>query len=84
MLRVGNAQGAINRLESESDLLTETIAKNPDADKRVLSYMKTYLSVAPPSPDRDKMLSPALAGVPILEPVNCQTGLRELLLSAKR
>jgi len=84
LLRVGNAQGAINRLESEADLLTVTIAKNPDADQRVLSYMKTYLSVAPPSPDRGKKLSPVLAGVPILEPGNCQTGLRELLLSAKK
>ena len=46
--------------------------------------LETYLSVAPLSPDRDKALSAALAGVPVLEPGKCNTGLKTLLLSAKK
>ena len=83
-LRVGNVQAAINRLETEAEVLTVTIANNPGADQRILAYMKTYLSVVPVSPDRAKKLSPVLAGVPVLEPGNCQTGLRALLLSVKK
>jgi len=84
LLRIGDVQGAIHRLESEADTLTVSIANNPGADRRALSYMKTYLSVAPLSPDRDKTLSAALAGVPVLEPGECKTGLRALLLSVKK
>lgn len=83
LLRTGDVPAAILRLESEADLLTRTIAANPGADQRVLAYMKTYLSVAPPSPSRDKALSTALEGVPVLEPSKCNTALKALLLSAK-
>ena len=84
LLRVGDVPGAINRLESEADTLTVSMAANPGADKDALAYMKTYLSVAPVSPDRDKALSAALAGVPVLEPGKCNTGLKALLLSARK
>jgi hypothetical protein len=84
LLRVGDAQGAINRLESEADTLTVSIANNPGADQRVLASMKTYLSVAPLSPAREKTVSAALAGVSVLEPGECKTGLRALLLSVKK
>lgn len=83
LLRVGDVPGAINRLESEADGLTVSMAANPGADQHAIAYMKTYLSVAPVSPDRDKALSAALAGVPVLEPGKCNTGLKALLLSAK-
>lgn len=83
LLRMGDVPGAINRLESEASELTVNMAKNPGADQHALAYMKTYLSVAPLSPDRDQALSAALAGVPVLEPGKCKTELRALLLSAK-
>ena len=84
LLRVGDVPGAINRLESEADSLTVSMAANPGADQYAIAYMKTYLSVAPLSPDRDKALSAALAGVPVLEPGKCNTGLKALLLSAEK
>lgn len=80
---MGEVPTAILRLESEADLLTRTIALNPGADQRVLAYVKTYLSVAPPSPSRAKELSTALEGVPVLDPSKCNTALKALLLSAK-
>ena len=83
-LRVGNASEAISRLETEADSLTNTIARNDNADKRALASMKTYLSVAPPSPSREKQLATALAGVPVLAPGQCDSGLNALLLSAKK
>jgi hypothetical protein len=84
LLRMGEVATAIPRVESEVDRLTRTIALNPGADKRALAYVKTYLSVAPPSPSRAKELSTALDGVPVLDPGKCNTALRALLLSAKR
>ena len=84
LLRVGDVPGAIDRLESEAGGLTVRMAANPGAHQPALAYMKTYLSVAPLSPDRDKALSAALAGVPVLEPGKCNTGLKALLLSAKK
>jgi hypothetical protein len=84
LLRMGDVAGAISRLESEADQLTSTIAGNPDADQRALAFMKTYLSVAPPSASRGKQLSAALEGVPVLEPSKCSTALRALLLSARK
>jgi hypothetical protein len=83
LLRMNDAPGAIDRLEREADLLARTIAQNPGADRQVLAYMKTYLSVAPPSPDRARALSPALQDVPILQPGKCQTALKALLLASK-
>jgi hypothetical protein len=83
LLRMADVPAAIDRLESEADLLTQTIAGNTSADKRVLAYMKTYLSVAPPSPAREQALSAALSGVPVLEPGQCRTALKTLLLSVK-
>ena len=82
-LRIGDVPAAILQLESEADLVTQNIANNAGADQRVLAYMKTYLSVAPPSPAREKELSNALAGVPVLEPGKCKTALKALLLSTK-
>lgn len=84
LLRIGDVNDAIKRLESEADTLTSTIALNQGANPRALAYMKTYLSVAPPSSDRDQALSAALVGVPVLEPGECNTGLKALLLSAKK
>jgi hypothetical protein len=83
LLRMSDVSAAIVRLESEADLLTQTIAQNPGADKHALAYVKTYLSVAPPSPSRAKELSTALEGVPVLEPGKCQSALKTLLLSAR-
>src|SRR5580765_4134761 len=83
LLRMGEVPPAILRLESEADQLTRTIALNPGADQRVLAYVKTYLSVAPPSPSRAKELSTALERVPVLEPSKCNSALKALLLSAK-
>ena len=83
-LRIGDAPEAINRLESEADTLTRTIALNPSADQRALAFMKTYLSVAPPSASREKQLSSALKGVPVLQPGQCNSGLKALFLSAKK
>ena len=83
LLRMGNVPTAIANLESEADQLTQSIALNPGADQRVLAYVKTYLTVAPPSPSRAKELSPLLDGVPTLDPSKCKTALRALLLSAK-
>ena len=80
---MGNVPTAIANLESEADQLTQSIALNPGADQRVLAYVKTYLTVAPPSPSRAKELSPLLDGVPTLDPSKCKTALRALLLSAK-
>ncbi len=82
-LRMGDSLSAIVRLESEADQLTQTIAQNPGADQHALAYEKTYLSVAPPSPDRAKELSTALEGVPVVEPGKCNSALKALLLSAK-
>jgi hypothetical protein len=84
LLRMGDAPTDILRLESEADQLTRTIALNPGADRRVLAYVKAYLSVAPPSPSRAQELSTALEGVPVLEPGKCNSALKALLLSAKR
>jgi hypothetical protein len=84
LLRIGDVPAAILRLENEADLLTRTIAGNPGADQHVLAFMKTYLSVAPPSPSREKGLSAALEGVPILEPGKCNTALKAFLLSPGR
>jgi hypothetical protein len=83
LLRIGDVPAAIVRLEGEADLLTRTIADNPGADQHVLAYMKTYLSVAAPSPSRAKELATALEGVPVLEPNKCNTALKALLLSTK-
>jgi len=83
LLRMGDMPGAITRLESEADILTVNIAANRGADRQALAYMKTYLSVAPPSPPRAQQLSPALDGVPTLNLDQCRTGLKALL-SANR
>jgi len=83
LLRMGEMPTAILRLESEADQLTRTIALNPGAHQHALAYVKTYLSVAPPSPSRAKELSTALEGVPVLEPGKCNSALKALLLSAK-
>jgi len=83
LLRMGETSAAILRLEREADILTRSIAGNPGADPRVLAHVKTYLSVAPPSPSRAKELSTALEGVPVLEPGKCDSALKALLLSAK-
>jgi hypothetical protein len=80
---MGDVPAAILGLESEADQLTRSIAKNPGADQRVLAYVKTYLSAAPPSPSRTKELSTALDGVPVLDPSQCSTALNAFLLSAK-
>jgi len=84
MLQMGNVTSAITQLEREADLLTTGIASNPGANTRVLAYVKTYLSAAPPSPSRATALSAALAGVSVLEPSNCKTALRTLLESKKK
>jgi hypothetical protein len=83
-LRIGDDSGAISGLETEADSLTVSIAGNPGADQRVLGYMKTYLTVAHPSPAREKRLSQALRDVPVLEPGKCDTALKALLLSARK
>jgi hypothetical protein len=83
MLRMGDVPGAITRLESEVDTLTVNVALNRGADRNALAYVKTYLSVAPPSPARAQRLSPALDGVPTLTLDECQTALRALLASAR-
>lgn len=83
LLRMGEVPTAVLRLEGEADQLTRTIALNPGADQRALAYVKTYLSVVPPSPSRAKALSTALEGVPVLAPSKCDTALKALLLSAK-
>jgi hypothetical protein len=83
LLRMGDVPTAILRLESEADQLTRSIARNPGADQRALAYVKTYLSVVPPSPSRAKELSTALEGVRVLEPSKCDTALKALLLSGK-
>jgi hypothetical protein len=49
------------------------------ADQRALAYVKTYLSVVPPSPARAKELSTASEGVPVLEPGKCKTVCRHTL-----
>lgn len=82
-LRLGDAPAAILQLESEADQLAESIALNSGADRRVLAYFKTYLTVAPPSPARAKALAATLDGVPTLDPSQCKTALQALLLSAK-
>jgi hypothetical protein len=84
LLRMSDVRGAIDRLESEADGLTVSIANNPGADQRVLAFMKTYLSVVPPLAGREQALAKALEGVPILEPGKCNTGLKALLLSARQ
>ena len=82
-LRMTETPAAIDQLEREMDQLTRSIATNPGADRRVLAYVKTYLSVAPPSGTRAQQLEAALEGVPVLEPGDCDTALRELLLSKR-
>ena len=84
LLRMGDAPGAIERLESEAGGLAARMAAAPGGDQYALAYMKTYLSVVPPSPDRDRALLAALAGVPVLEPGKCETELKALLLSARK
>jgi hypothetical protein len=84
LLRLGNTTAAIAQLESETDTLAVTIANNQGADQRALSLMKTYLSVAPPSPARDKALSGVLAGASVLSPGTCTTALKELVLSSQK
>ena len=81
LLRLEDVPAAISRLEAEADKLGRSIAQNPYADQRVLAVLKTYLTVAPPSAARAATLSPALEGVPILEPSQCDTGLKRLLLA---
>jgi hypothetical protein len=81
LLRMDDVPGAITRLESEADGLTTSIAANRGADQRALAYVKTYLSVAPPSASRARALSAALEGVPTLNPDKCETALKALLLS---
>lgn len=83
-LRLGDVSGAITQLETEADSLTVTMAANPGVDRQALAYVKTYLSVAPPSPARAQRLSPALEGVQTLKLDQCQTALKALLVSAKR
>lgn len=83
LLRLGDVSGAIARLEDEADQLTRTIASNPGSDRRVLAAAKTYLSAAPPSPSREKELAGALEGVPALDPSQCSTALKQLLLSVQ-
>lgn len=83
LLRMNDAPAAILRLESETDQLAHSIARNPAADQRALAYMKTYLSVAPPSPARAQELNTALEGIPTLAPSQCETALKALLLSAQ-
>lgn len=83
LLRMDDVPAAILRLESEADQLTRSIASNRGADQRALAYVKTYLSVAPPTPSRAAELSSALEGVPVLEPGKCSTALKALLLSPK-
>jgi hypothetical protein len=83
LLRLGDAPAAILRLEDEADQLAQSIALNAGADKRVLAYFKTYLTVAPPSPARAMALSTALEGVATLEPSQCKTALQALLVAAK-
>ncbi len=82
-LRLGDAPAAILQLESEADQLAQSIALNSGADRRVLAYFKTYLTVAPPSPARAKSLSTALEGVSTLDPSQCKTALQALLLSTR-
>ena len=82
LLRMGDVSGAITRLESEADILTVNIAANRGADRQALAYVKTYLSVAPPSPARAQRLSPALEGVSTLRLDQCRTALRALLVAA--
>jgi hypothetical protein len=81
LLRMGDVSGAITQLETEADSLTVSMAANRGADRQALAYVKTYLSVAPPSPARAGRLSPALEGVPILKLDQCNTALRALLAS---
>jgi hypothetical protein len=83
LLRMAEVPAAIDRLESEADQLTRTIAVNSGADKRALAFVKTYLSVAPPSPSRAEELSAILEDVPVLEPGECSSALKALLLSAR-
>jgi hypothetical protein len=83
LLRMNEVTPAVLRLDAEVDQLTRSIALNAGADRRALSYMKTYLSVVPPSAARTKELSAALDGVPVLEPGQCSSALKALLLSAK-
>lgn len=82
LLRMGDVSGAITRLESEADILTVNIAANRGADRQALAYVKTYLSVAPPSPARAQRLSSALEGVSTLRLDQCRTALRALLVAA--
>ncbi len=81
LLRMDDVPGALTRLESEADGLTTSIVANRGADQRALAYVKTYLSVAPPSASRAQALSAALEGVPTLNPDKCETALRALLLA---
>ena len=86
---MSDAPGAIRSLEAEADQLVKTIAgvkriaRNPDRDRDVLAYYKTYLTVAPPSASRAAELALALVGVPLVDPSKCKTALRELLVSSK-
>ena len=83
LLRMGDVSGAITQLERETDSLTVSMAANPGVDRPALAYVKTYLSVAPPSPARAQRLSPALEGVPTLKLEQCRTALRALLVAAQ-
>ena len=83
LLRTGDVSGAITQLESEADNLTVSVAANQGADRQALAYVKTYLSVAPPSPARAQRLSPALEGVPTLRLEQCRTALRALLVATQ-
>lgn len=83
LLQMGDVDGAIARLESEADGLTVSIASNPGSDQRALAYMKTYLSVVPPSQSRARALEPSLAEVATLGPSQCETALKALLIAAQ-
>lgn len=83
-LKMGDVDSAVRQLESEADLLTVAVARNPGQNKEVLSYVKTYLSLVPPSEERARVLSSYLEGLPTLKPNQCKTALNALMKSRSR
>lgn len=81
LLQTGDVPTAIMRLEEEADQLTLSIASNDGADRRVLASAKAYRSVVPPPPSRAEELSAVFEAVPTLDPSQCSSALRTLLLS---
>lgn len=81
LLRTGDEPLAITWLEEEADQLTLSIASNRFADRRVLSAAKTYRSVIPPPSSREQELAALFATLPVLDPSQCTTALRKLLLT---